>query len=57
MRGNTETVQIDLFSSVLEPAVVSLQYHREELVNLLSKLLQEVVQGPPAGLDEEKIDE
>jgi len=57
MRGNTETVQIDLFSILLEPPAVNLQYRREELVTLLSELLQEVAEGPVVGLDEEEIDE
>jgi hypothetical protein len=55
MKRSNVTVQSDLFSSVPAPPVVTgLQHHHDELVELLSKLLQEVVQGPLAPTVEEK---
>ena len=39
--------QFDLFSNMpAPPAMAALQHHRDELVELLGRLLWEVVQGP-----------
>ena len=39
--------QADLFSSVpAPPGLTTLQNHRDELVDLIGRLLREVVQGP-----------
>ena len=55
MKGSNVSVQSDLFSSLpAPPGVTSLQSHHGELVELISKLLQEVVQDPQAQAVEEK---
>ena len=47
-RGNVQE-QADLFSNVpAPPGLATLQHHRDELVDLISRLLREVVQGPTA---------
>lgn len=55
MKPSRVSTQSDLFSSErAPPAVTSLQRHRDDLINLLSSLLQEVVQDPLAQTMEEK---
>ena len=45
-RSNVQD-QFDLFSNMLAPpAMTTLQHHHDELVELLGRLLWEVVQGP-----------
>lgn len=46
--GNVQE-QADLFSSVpAPPGLTTLQNHRDELIDLVGRLLLEVVQGPTA---------
>lgn len=47
MKHSNAQEQTDLFSNVpAPPALVTLQLHHDELVNLISRLLWEVVQAP-----------
>jgi hypothetical protein len=49
MKRSNVQEQADLFSSLPAPAgLATLQHHRDELVDLLGRLLLEVVQGPSA---------
>lgn len=49
MKRSNPPVQTDLFSTMpAPPAMVTLQLHHDELVDLISRLLWEVVQGPTA---------
>jgi hypothetical protein len=53
MHSNVQE-QADLFSSVTAPPVLTtLQHHRDELVDLIGRLLWEVVHGPSAAAREE----
>lgn len=46
--GNVQE-QADLFSSVpAPPGLATLQSHRNEIIDLIGRLLREVVQGPTA---------
>jgi len=47
MKRRNAQEQTDLFSNVpAPPALATLQLHHDELVDLISRLLWEVVQGP-----------
>lgn len=49
MKRSNVQEQVDLFSSVpAPPGLTTLQNCRDELVDLIGRLLQEVVQGPTA---------
>ena len=54
MKRRNVSMQSDLFSSSpTVPVLTSLQHNHDELVELLSKLLREVVQDRPAKIFEE----
>jgi hypothetical protein len=54
MKRSNVQEQADLFSNVpAPPALTTLQYHRDELVDLVGRLLWEVVQGPSARASKE----
>jgi hypothetical protein len=47
MKRSNAQEQPDLFSSVpAPPGLTTLQHHRDELVDLIGRLLWEVIQGP-----------
>ena len=49
MKRSNIQEQADLFSNVpAPPGLTTLQHHRDELVDLIGKLLWEVVQDPTA---------
>ena len=49
MKDRNVQEQADLFSSVpAPPGLATLQNHRDELIDLIGRLLREVVQGPTA---------
>ena len=49
MKHGSVQEQSDLFSSVpAPPRLTTLQHHRDELIDLMARLLQEVVQGSTA---------
>jgi hypothetical protein len=56
-RGNAQE-QTDLFSNVpAPPALTTLQLHHNELVELIGRLLWEVVQGPATQASKENAHE
>jgi len=51
-RGKVQE-QTDLFTSVPAPAATAtLQLHHDELVDLIGRLLREVIQGPTVAIKE-----
>ena len=58
MNRSNPSVQCDLFSSVpVPPALTSLEAQHDELVELLSRLLWEVVQATEPSMTKESGDE
>ena len=58
MQRSNAQEQTDLFSNVsAPPAMATLQLHHDELVDLTSRLLWEVVQGPTAQASRENAHE
>jgi hypothetical protein len=56
-RSNVQE-QGDLFSNTpTPPGLTTLQHHRDELIDLIGRLLWEVVQGPAAVANKEESDE
>ena len=54
MKRSNVQEQADLFSNVpAPPGLTTLQNHRDELVDLIGRLLWEVVQGPTAAAPKE----
>jgi hypothetical protein len=52
-RGNVQE-QTDLFTNVpAPPAAATLQLHHDELVDLIGRLLREVIQGPTTQANKE----
>ena len=55
MKRNNVQEQADLFSSVpAPPGLTTLRHHRDELIDLIDRLLWEVVQGPAAVANKER---
>lgn len=58
MKRSNVQEQADLFSSAAAPpGLTTLQHHRDELIDLIGRLLWEVVQGPAAVANKEPSDE
>jgi hypothetical protein len=58
MRRSNEQEQNDLFSNLpAPPAMTTLQLHHDELVDLIAKLLREVIQGQPTQASQENTHE
>lgn len=58
MKHSNAQEQADLFSNVpAPPALATLQLHHDELVDLVSRLLWEVVQGPTTQASKENAHE